>query len=153
MDIFSKEMLFAGGGAWVRPNLTANGTLGGNAFAVMSSINRGDEYKAVDGSSSTYAILTRYSYFTFYNPTPLKVTQLVALYTSSSYYGRVTDVLVSNNNSTWTAISVSRSGSTTETITLSNSTYYKYYQISFNRGSSSVSQIRLAELQITAEEQ
>lgn len=155
MDIFSKEMLYAGGGGvFVRPNLTANGTLGGSAFAVTSSESTNVAYRAVDASSATYVGLSRYSTFTFYNPTSLKVTRLVASYRNSSSYGRVTSVQGRNNNeSSWTSISASRSGSTTETITLSNSNYYKYYRITFDRGSSSVSLIQLTELQIIAEEQ
>ena len=151
MNIFSKEMLFTNS-AWERPNLTANGTLGGNSFAVTSSLNSSDEYKAVDGSTSTYFSFPRFTTFTFYNPTPLKVTQLIARY-PSSYYGKITDVVGSNTNSGWNTISFSRSGTTTETITLSNSTYYKYYRITLDRGSSSISTMRLGELLITAEEQ
>ena len=155
MDIFSREMLYAGGGSWVRPNLTNNGVLGGNSFAVDSNSGYGYiAYQAVDSSLSTYLRLAVGNSFTFYNPTPLKVTQLAALYIDISYYGKITSVQGSNSGTSWSTIGVlSRQADERETITLINSNYYKFYKVTFNGNASYVTQIRLADLQITAEEQ
>jgi hypothetical protein len=117
--------------AFIRPNLSSNGTLGGSSFAVRGTLicNGCDYYAAFDGSSSSAVGFTASAHdIIFYNPTPIKVTALVctlfseALTTAGSIYG-------SNDGSTWTFIKSYTNSSTTLSIDMSSNTnYYKYYK-------------------------
>lgn len=157
MEVFSKEMLMAKNNGWIRPNLTSNGTLGGNSFAVAADGAGASAYYAVDGNSTTYAQVPRSGFFTFYNPTPLKVTRLDFTFLSadtSFKQGNTNFVQGSNNNSSWSIIPISTYpvGQTSSTYAIfNNNSYYKYYRILAY--SNSPSGLYLKELGITAEEQ
>lgn len=160
MDIFSKEMLYAGGGeqVFVRPNLTANGTVGGNAFAVSGTTSSSSRplYYAVDNSSSTYWMLylsssSAVGYFIFYNPKALKVTELVLNCGSANYIPNTSSLVVqgSNDNSSWTTINKTVSvNSAVVTINLANTTFYNYYRLTLRRLNSTY--VYIADLGITA---
>ena len=66
--------------AWTRPNLTANGILGADAFAVKTNgyVSGYQTYKAVDGNNSTGWECSNYANdaYIFYNPIPLKLTSI-----------------------------------------------------------------------------
>jgi hypothetical protein len=119
---------------WTRPNLTADGTLGGNSFAVYSPTQYSNPYRAVDDSASTY-----WGYYNsgdqtyiFYNPNALKVTEIVYTYYGSSYRAKAVAIQGSNDNSKWVDITSIYSGSNeTYTSTLTNDKYYKYYKLTF----------------------
>ena len=138
---------------FIRPNLSANGTLGGNSFAVSASSQYNTTYvpyKAVDGKTNTYwQPLTSDNrlYYIFYNPQALKVTKLIFTPSAAQYPTGISSFFVSNDNSVWTEISYSYSysGSTLTTI-LSSSGYYKYYKATF----SSSSLIKIKDIDITA---
>lgn len=131
---------------WTQPVLFADGTLGGNSFAVYASDNYSScyPYCASDG-----VIITSYKNgdqwitqngvdFIFYNPIPIKVTSLDirggfgSTYTYRAYTG---DVYASNNNSEYTKIgswSVNADATATSSIIVdlsSNQNYYKYYKL------------------------
>ena len=127
--------------SWTQPILTANGTIGGNSFAVSASSEYSasyQAYKAFDGSTSTEWVTLGNSspaYIEFYNPKALNVTLLTLTtrsestetFTAGTIYG-------SNDNSTWdilkTYTNSATSASSTWTIDLSDNTaYYKYYKI------------------------
>ena len=135
---------------WTRPNLTADGTLGGNSFAVYSPTRNSNPYRAVDDSASTY-----WGYYDsgnqtyiFYNPDALKVTEIVYAYKSSSYRASAVVIQGSNDNSKWVDITSTYSGSgTTYTSTLTNDKYYKYYKLTFAPYSS---YIQVKDMAITA---
>ena len=67
--------------AWTRPNLTANGTLGADAFAVSANGQYSSTYaifKAVDGNNSTGWEVSSptTAYYIFYNPVALKLSSI-----------------------------------------------------------------------------
>lgn len=141
--------------AFTRPNLTANGTLGGESFAVAaeaySTSSSYQAYRAVDSSTST----SYYWYsksgggdFTFYNPDAIKVTELTYKYTSTTYRASEITIQASNDGTNWYDIASTYSGSsTTYTSTLTNSKYYKYYKLHCTPSST---YIRLYDMLITA---
>lgn len=126
---------------FVRPNLSANGTLGGSAFAVSASSQYSSStpaYRAVDGTTNYWRPNTAAGnpYYIFYNPNALKVTVMVFTPTAAQYPQNVSSIFGSNDNSEWTEIlhTYSYQGSTL-TLTLTNSKYYKYYKIVFTSAS------------------
>ena len=141
--------------SFIRPNLTANGTLGGDAFAVSaeaySTSTSYQAWRAVDSSTST----SYYWYsksgggaYIFYNPDKIKVTRLTYKYTSTAYRATSVTIQGSNDNVNWTNITSSYSGSsTTYTSTLTNNIYYNYYKLTFTPYSSYV---RIYDMLITA---
>lgn len=131
---------------FVRPDLTADGTMGGANFAVTaSSAYNYAAWKAFDNSSSSYwgtSMQNSYTQsITFYNPVALNVTQLdMVVYgwtNSVSTYNDNINVYGSNDNSTWTQLasnvpSGQYSYYSTKNVTInlsSNTNSYKYYKI------------------------
>ena len=142
---------------FTRPNLTADGTLGGSSFAVKdvgagTSTITYPAWRAVDNSATTYwggnLPYSGNKIYTFYNPNALKVSELTYTYNSTSYRATAISIQGSNDNSTWEDITSTYSGSsTTYTSALTNSKYYKYYKLTFTPYSSYV---RICNLAITA---
>ena len=139
--------------AFTRPNLTANGTLGGSSFAVYASISSASAYSAVDGSSSTRweGPDNSLGYYTFYNPNALKVSQLIItnmgvnkVIFSGAVYG-------SNDNSNFTLIKSFTNSEINSPWLIdlsSNTSYYKYHKVdctSYNNYG-----VAIADLAITA---
>lgn len=132
--------------AFSRPNLSSNGTLGGNSFAVYASdyYSKCYPYCAVDGVNITsYKNGNQWLSqdgvdFIFYNPVAIKVSSLNikggygSTYRYRAYQGTVS---ASNTNSNYTQIgswSVSSTTDATASITVSlssNNNYYKYYKL------------------------
>lgn len=153
MNIFSSKLLCRiEDKQFVRPNLTANGTIGGSNFAVVASSERNSNYsayKAVDSEATSYwfssVSTTKITssnpvWYTFYNPEPLKVSQLVVTSdpaTSSEgwkYHYTIKNATLqgSNDNSTWeNIVSVSGEGKKADTIfnCPNNNKYFKYHRI------------------------
>ena len=152
MDIFSKEMLYAGG-AWVRPNLTSNGILGGNSFAVSGFT---DAWKCVDNSDSTYCLIPRNQTYTFYNPTPLNVTLVNFIFTGTGSVSRASSGQASNDGSSWTNLNYTYNANNQGvvkniSINITNNNFYKYYRFSIYTTPSSG--VNVTDIQITAKEQ
>lgn len=122
---------------FIQPTLSANGTMGGDEFAVeqSSTYSSNSAYKMFDNNASTEAVADQTSaYFTFYNPDPLNVTAIAITNESDSRRAIQTcKVSVSNNGTTFTDIYTYSDGSTgneTWTIDLSSNTgYYNYYRV------------------------
>ena len=131
---------------FIRPNLSANGTMGGNDFAVSaSSAYNYPAWRAFDGSPTSYwgtSMQDSYTQsITFYNPIALNVTALdVVVYgwtNSVSTFGDNINVYGSDDNSTWTQLASNVASGTytsyerkTVSIDLSSNTNsYKYYKI------------------------
>lgn len=134
---------------FTRPNLTANGTMGGNAFAVQSGTST-TAYNAVDSSSSSYATVNSGSGYTyiFYNPDALKVSGLGITFRANTYSATAVTVEGSNDNSNWTSIATwSGSAGTYADCTVNSSTYYKYHKLTLTPYGTS---IRISDLAITA---
>ena len=143
---------------FTRPNLSDNGTLGGSSFAVnasslYSTASSYQTYRAVDGSTSqsyywSSASTDSTPNYTFYNPNVLKVSQINLTYYSSN---RATTVTIqgSNDNTNWTDITSSYSGTTSGVLTVTGDIGYKYHKLKFGKYST---YIRLVEMTITAQE-
>ena len=135
--------------AFNQPALSANGTLGGDSFAVNVSSQYSSSYQAYmafDNSSSTQWLTVAPASISFpvnltvYNPVALNCTSIdiTNRLTYSSYF-TAGNVYGSNDNSTWTLIQTFTNSvsapNTKWTIDLSNNTeYYKYYKIEFTSG-------------------
>lgn len=152
MQIFSKDLLMASGEKdFVRPNLSANGTLGGNAFAVGATDNYA--FRAVDGNSSTYWSATGSSpRYIFYNPNSLKVTQLKLNFTATTYWATNVTLQGSDDGSSWTTIPsnyVTQSSGVYGTLSVNSQNYFKYHRLALTPANSNRG-VRLTELEITA---
>lgn len=138
------------------PTLTANGTLGGNSFAIATNQTGSDGYKMFNGNTAT----SDYWWFTggnngeaivtFYNPTPIKVTKLVITFntTSTTYLAKSYVVEGSNDNTNWKQVgSFGYVAGQVRTLDLTNNKAFKYYRIKMNIYSI---YLRICEIAITA---
>lgn len=142
-------------GEFVRPNLTENGTLGGDGFAVFAtkSSTSYPAYRAVDNSTDTFwqALSANGESFTFYNPKPLKVTKLDITYVGTAYGIRSGIVYGSNDNSSWTELkSISSSSQITSWDMSDNAECYRYYKIYVVTGGSDSYIVDVKNIAITA---
>lgn len=144
--------------AWTRPNLTTNGTLGGDAFAVASSgyeasaAHSGDIWLAFDASASTYwRGNAKSGWLIFYNPMPLNVTKLIWDFFWSAPTGG--DVLGSNDGSTWELIGAYTNtvGSAVVIDLASNIKAFKYYKITATGNTKGSDVLHCPNLQIATE--
>lgn len=126
---------------FIQPILTANGTLGGDYFAVATSnapSSAYDIWKAFDGDNSTYWITDSSglnSTITIYNPIALNITQLTYMLSPGHlHYNAPEEGIISGSNdgTTWTQVgtySIPYNTNVVKTIDLSSNTeYYKYYK-------------------------
>jgi len=140
---------------FIQPTLTANGTLGSDKFAVLANAETQSgtspyrTYEAFDNNSSTYwRSGTATGWIEFYNPKPLKVTNLKWGY----YFNYPTggNVQGSNDGSTWTTLTTWTNSSANDfNISLSSNTnYYKYYRVNVTGVNTDV--VHCGQLYITA---
>lgn len=145
---------------WTRPNLTSNGVMGGDEFAVCCSeaeFNE-DAWMAVDEHNPdmptvwwAYAF-DPYPEYILYNPDSLKITEFTFIIEMeiSSYVS----VWGSEDGENWEAIESDHELSPvydpetylqSATCTLQNDNFYSYYKIGFYEG-----MLNIADIQITA---
>ena len=157
---------------FIRPNLTSNGVLGGDSFAVScdsgscidGSTNVSVAYTACDGNNSTYFSMwattasTVQSYY-IYNPNPLRVKniKIVNFYTNQYAIWRAIDgnFKGSNDGSNWEVISTfSNNNNATLTINGNLNKAYKYLAIEITKRTSVAESKMLGfnEIQIDATE-
>ena len=128
---------------WEQPVLTANGTLGGDSFAVVADSVYGsdDNWKAFDNDTSTiwHSGGSLPHWVTMYNPNALKVDKLIITTSNSGGHKGVTagTVVGSNDNENWEYIcdwtnDVTDQGATWE-IAVNSSKYYKYYKLNMTK--------------------
>lgn len=154
MNVFSKELLYTNvDKEFVRPNLAANGTWGGNNFAVKANVNLSDAYKAVDGNFSTYWGNNGYNtpIYRFYNSKPIKITSLKIMCATTTSVPSSVTIEGSNDDSTYEDLGGTKTLlSGTYTIDLSTNTkYYKYHLLKLTPKTRVVN---IAELVIKAKE-
>lgn len=136
---------------FIRPVLNANGLMGGASFAarISGTQTTGQEaYRSFDNNPSTYSAIYDGSDISFYNPIPLKVSELdITNYTTSQYniinytvYGSNDDILYTSLVSgTNTFISASQTWGIA--IPSANQGFYKYYRLLVSSHSGNVSAI------------
>ena len=136
--------------SWTRPDLSSNGVLGGNSFAVaiVGSSYNGDAYQSFDGSTSTSFRPYAGNGLIFYNPIPLNITNLACDVAYSNEGISVGTLYASNDNTNWDLISNNIGGGQTWSNSITMTGYYKYFKLMSDtvlggRGS-------VAELLITA---
>jgi len=158
-------------------NLTSNGTLGGDSFAVSRYYwsngeylfvddlpeNANDEHpawKAFDSSSSTFNYIwaneDHHGYMIIYNPDPINIESITITMRSSTYGIRSFYLQGSNDGINYTNIEYFNAGNTspsTWNITVSPyNGYYKYYRWEVDRGSrdsSSYTSVQMSNIVIT----
>lgn len=152
---------------FTRPNLTANGTLGGDSFAVgaQSGNTQYQAYYAVNGNGGNYWIGTTYtssgtSYlprYYMYNPNPLKISQLILTFTGTSYMPNAQSSTINNlsiyacdDNESYKSLALNYTISGNAiTVTITNPKNYKYYRIHLRPKQT---QVRVSDIAITGEE-
>lgn len=134
--------------SWTRPNLTANGTIGGSSFActAVNAQTKYDAYYAFNNSNAVWRPVNKTAFpqwIEWYNPNALKITQIVVKHGKSEYFNHdyiyycfIQDwkLQASEDGNTWVDITsgtVSASDIRSHkslTITISNSNFYKYWR-------------------------
>lgn len=147
-------------GSWTRPNLTANGVMGGSSYAASASSTWSSNYayRAFDGittAGNCWESSASPSTLTFYSPVPIKATS----FTFRNYYANTSStntpntvvISGSNDNSTWTQLksytNTNFTANATWTVNITNNNYYKYYRFSVSAGGA---YMFIVELDITA---
>lgn len=142
---------------WQQPKLdstTGNGTLGGSSFAVsVSNTYSGAAWHLFDDDTSTkWDGGSRPSYFIFYNPTPICVTNIQTYSNTAAWTDTKATISASNDNVTWedlATITLAQTNTQNWSL-LSNTNYYKYYK--YTSISGGVSSNSFSEVYITATE-
>lgn len=123
---------------FVQPVLSADGTLGGSNFAVYASNPAAGYplYRAFDNNNSTESSNNYPSYLLFYNPLPLKLSQLDIVNQSSGSYGINNYTLYgSNDNAVFTTLVTGANtnntafGAWTIVVPAIVQDFYKYYKL------------------------
>lgn len=151
--------------AFSNPVLTADGTLGGDSFAVSASSVAMSGYEAWRAfssdaskaySSGVNPSTTNVTY-TMYNPIPLKVSRITfvnvpAAYASSS--PKNFTVQGSNDNSAWTTLGTYRNTNNTNGaewfVDISTDTAYKYYRIVMTSANTSQAYVNIGKIRLAA---
>jgi hypothetical protein len=121
---------------WTRPDLSADGTLGGASFAVATNGTIAYSrycYYAFDNSSSTiFSMNENGKYIKMWFPQPIKISSFSINY-NSGWLSSMFQIFASKDNSTYTQL---LSNSTTNTvlsqtldIPLANRDFYNYYEL------------------------
>jgi hypothetical protein len=117
---------------FVQPALTANGTLGGDSFAVAAQSSSNPAYEAFDNATGTFWSPAQGSFFPqwieFYNPTAIKVSSL-SIATQAGNTLKRYSILGSDDGTNWTTIcTVSGTFSGSFTAAVNSTVYYKYHR-------------------------
>ena len=145
--------------SWSQPTISSDGTLGGDSFAVNASNDGSNHsaYKAFNsGLNGWRAYDSSANKYTFYNPTPIKVTGLSFSGAGAGPMGGYTksyNLYASNNGANWTSLGSYNQNTDATTIvynSISNNSYYKYYRID---STSRNTRDAISSLVITATEQ
>ncbi len=145
--------------AFVQPEMTANGTLGGDAFAVFANQNNNyihDAFNSTDDywGGTTTPSPSNPSEITIYNPTALKVASITFKNpTTSSQVWSTMKVQGSNDNDAWVELgtfnnSIRTAGSFADAA-INATVAYKYFKLSFTVNSANAA-IAIAQIRLNA---
>lgn len=139
---------------FTQPTLSANGTLGGDSFAVYTP-NTVDQYGPIYNAFNESAANEPHIYdelpcsIVFYNPKPLKVEKISLIQHTTAYW--VKGVFQGcNDNSSWTDIKPIDFSGTPITFEANSETAYKYHR--FYITSAYSNDTLIGKIQITAKE-
>ena len=160
-SVYTVDNPIKNGDTWTQPALSSDGTMGGDICAVETNItlySGVSAYYGFDGdNSNTFhsASGSTVGYFTFYTPTPIKVTS-IQFRNQGGYNGRASrggTIYGSNDNSNWTTITTFVHTDTSNQIwsidLSSNNGFYKYYKV-YSDGTISASYWVFEECTFTA---
>ena len=117
-----------------QPVLTANGSLGGNSFAVAAQSYGNPAWYAMNSNNSNYWSSGNYStgiWYTFYNPEPI-VLEKISMVIYSNYCMNKYTLFGSNTNNNWQVIqsgSCATSGTVVIQIEEQNQQAFKYFKL------------------------
>lgn len=138
--------------AFVQPVLSANGTIGGDSFAVGASVN--EAYKAFDNSASSYCNrLNADQWLEWYNPQPLCIGQVKWQASGNVYMQRAGLLQYSDDNAAWiTAVEWTNSDSTNPFTIQVGETHgsHKYWRLYFTQKGTSSGNSDVSNLVLTA---
>lgn len=136
-----------------QPTLSSNGTMGGTSFACTANSDTSDAYRVFRYGSwepSSSVCSKDGATLTFYNPSPLNISQIKIEYWSSSYAADSLLLEGSNDNASWETLentTYDYSSSSYQYINSNNTKAYNYYKITFF----STSSVWVEGLTITAQ--
>ena len=139
---------------WEQP--IAINSVGGSSFGVqVSGTYGGSAINLFDKDNSTYwdGGGPRPTWFTFYNPNPIKVSRIQTYSNNSSWTDTNVTITASNDNSNWktlATITLSQANTQNWDIPVDKQSYYKYYRYTSNSGGASSNLFN--EVYITATE-
>lgn len=130
---------------WSRPNLSADGTVGGSSFAcvAINAYSGAEAYKAFDSSTTTnWEVINNTAFphwIEWYNPNALKTTQIeithgAVLSDIRRFFINEWKLQASEDGNTWIDIASGTAPSTdiqlhrALTISISNTNFYKYWK-------------------------
>ncbi len=143
-------------GTWTQSVLSANGTIGGDSFAVAASTESSSNYpawKAFDSNSSTYfrsSTNDANKWLEFYSQTAVVVTR-VDITNASDYFIQGWEFQYSDDGAAWSVLTsgTSTAGATDEWgFDVTNSGAHKYYRLKVL--SASATSFAVAEMSVTA---
>lgn len=155
---------------FVQPVLSANGTMGGNSFAVSAQTNggapnygRGTAYGACYPQTGSYNTYSKggapYSAIILYTPNPTLITSFTYKAVWNMAGSVRTSFFASNDNTSWDTLYPSTYlAEGTQTINLTNTTRYKYYKLNVqttgggNHDGINISGVRIIGTERTVEE-
>lgn len=131
---------------FVQPVLTADGTIGGDAFACAISSLHGSDYAwhAFDGVTAANSLVAHTgnsmpSWFEFYNPEPICVTKMTVV--NGNICPRDYQFQASTDGTNWTTLVTATNQYSTDdykwyswSFDVPNSNYYKYYRFYVTSG-------------------
>lgn len=151
MTIYKSKRVYCKYQDWEQPVLTANGTLGGDSFAVSSNLS--DFYKAFDDNNDSYINgFNENCWFVFYNPNPLKVSAIEMLSTSADYTPRAGTLEYSDDNATWVKVFDWNSNSANPYMMTVDAGRHKYWKVTVVTRGSSIGNADIKSVKITAQE-
>lgn len=149
---------------WSQPVLTADGTMGGDSFAVSQSPTDSMStapYLAFNGTTSGTAWATVRNnsypiYLYIYNPDALKITEITWNNAQNTTAPKAMEIHGSDDDLSWSSISTytntnNTSGSSWNISLSSNTDFYKYHRITISSGFSGY--VQCAEIALTAKYQ
>ena len=131
---------------WTQPTLTANGTMGGDSFAVsaLSTLDTPRQpWRAFDGSNSNpeqdcwHSTAGTTGWFAWYNPNPIAIEKFTVANRNDNSGIKDFTLQYSDNNKDWfdlQSYTNSSGGYTVTEFTVNTQSYHKYWRLNISSG-------------------